>query len=371
MKILMITPKYPPDISGGGAISCQQLTNGLSRHKNIEIDVISLDGDKTQQIDVDGIKVRRIMPTSKSRILTNIQAYHTLQKEVANYDIFHTYNMGLMPAVGRLTEKYGINSVATLNGIIFSPSMGVYTPNKYLNPKFYRNKVLMSTIRQISHFTTLCPFYKDNWVKDSIDKDKITIISNMIDDSFNVINKNNNESVVRILFVGNYAKWRNLDILFSAYSALPQQNIELVIAGRGWNNVSKDWAKKTENKITYLGDVPYNKMPEVYSGCNIFIQPYLFPASVSRTLIEALQNELAVITTGNDYYSPIIRNMKDGILLYPMNADILAEKLQILIDDEPLRKKLGKNGKKRVYDVCSPGKIVEKYIDMYESSVIK
>ncbi|HEC86510.1 MAG TPA: glycosyltransferase, partial [Thermoplasmatales archaeon] len=139
-----------------------------------------------------------------------------------------------------------------------------------------------------------------------------------------------------------------------------------VIVGRGWENTIKNY--KAKNKITYLGGgLPYSRIPETYSKCSIFVQPYLYPVPIGRVLIEALQSGLAVITTGNEYYSPIIRNMKDGILIYPMNEKELLEKMQLLIEDGKLRKEIAKNGKKRIYEICSPEKIAGKYIKAYES----
>ena len=364
MKVLMITPAYFPNIAGGGEISCRLLVRELRRY--VDIDVISFDGDEMQQV-VDEVRVKRIKPVSISKILLNIQAYKILKQEVKNYDIFHTYNMTLLPAIGKLTKDYDINSVATLNGIIFSPSMSFYAFHKYVNPKFYRNKIMMRYIKQIKKFTTICPYYRDSWIKDGIEPNKIAVIPNMIDPAFPVFDKKDDD-VIKILFVGNYAKWRNLNLLLNAYSRLEyNKNIELVIVGNGWDNIINRF--KLKNKITYLGNVPYKEMPKIYALSDILVLPYSIPAPVSRTLLEAMQNKLCVIATGNDYYSPITRDMKDGILIYPMNSKKLAEKLQLLVEDEDLRNKLAENGKKRVYDVCSPDKIVKQYIELYEKVI--
>jgi len=360
----MVTPAYYPNVAGGGEISCHLLVNELA--KFVDIDVISFDGNITQQTDVDGVKVKRIKLFSKSKIVMNIQAYEILKHEVRNYDIFHTYNMTLMPAIGKLTRDDDINSIATLNGIIFSISMSNYLLNKHLNPKFYRNKILMKYIKYIKQFVTLCPFYRDNWFRDGLSEDKITIIPNMIDPNLTIVNRIEKKDGVKLLFVGNYAKWRNLKILLEAYSNIQKKGMKLIIVGEGWGNLVSRWkGKQVEN----LGRVSYNKMPEIYASADILVQPYIFPVPVSRTLLESMQNELAVITTGNNYYSPIIRNGKDGILLYPMETENLAESLQQLVDDKNLRENLAKNGKKRVYEICSPHNIVKEYINVYERMI--
>jgi len=364
MRVALVVPRYPPNIRGGGEISASLLAKAIKKY--VDIEVFSFDGNKFKEKKVDGIKVNRIsIKHSSFRTLKNIGVYKFLKDKIKDYDIFHTYNMDLLPAIGMLTKKYNIKSIATLNGIVFSPSMSTYFI-KYLSPKFYRNKIMMRYIKNIKHFITICPYYKEKWIEDGIEENKITVIPNMIDPSFRIIENDKSDDVIRMLFTGNYAKWRNLDILLEAYSKLKyQKNIELVIVGSGWENTIKKY--ETKNKITYLGGVPYSKIAEIYSKCDIFVQPYLYPVPIGRVLIEALQNGLAVITTGNDDYSPIIRNMKDGILIYPMNEKELLEKMQILIENEKLRREIANNGKKRVYEICSPEKIAEKYIKAYEN----
>lgn len=369
MKVLMITPAYFPNIAGGGDISCHLLARELKRY--VDVVVISFDGDKIQQTDVEGVMVRRIKPVSRSKILLNIQAYHFLRKEIKNYDIFHTYNMFLLPAVGKLTKDYDINSVATLNGIIFSPSMSNYMM-KLLSPKFYRNKIAMKFIKNIKRFTTICPYYKENWIRDGIDSSNIAVIPNMIDRNFTPPGRKTKNADIELLFIGNYAKWRKLEILLEAYSKLEyDKGVELVVVGKGWASLINKFQLKnrSKNKITYLNNIPYHEIPSIYASADIFAYPTARPVPIGRVLIESLQSELTVVTTGNDHYSPIIRNKKDGILIYPMSTNTLAESLQQLIDNPKWRKELAKSGKKRVYEVCSPDKIVKQYIKIYESIV--
>ena len=85
--------------------------------------------------------------------------------------------------------------------------------------------------------------------------------------------------------------------------------------------------------------------------------------------MEAMQAGLCVITTGNDYYSPIIRNMKDGVLIYPCTSRKLAEKIQLLIDNPDLRIELSKNAQKKVYEICHPKKIIKRYMEIYQELI--
>lgn len=86
------------------------------------MEVVSFDGNVTSKSEVDGVKVIRKKPITSHKLKTpiNLQAYLFLKKKLGDYDIFHTYNHDLMPAVGLLTKLHRIKSVATLNGAVYS-----------------------------------------------------------------------------------------------------------------------------------------------------------------------------------------------------------------------------------------------------------
>ena len=387
MKICIVTPRYPPNTKGGGEISCSLLAKELSKYCDVE--VICFDGSTTSKSDVNGVRVTRIkacpLSASQSKIPINLQAFSYLKKKIREYDIFHTYNMDLMPAVGLLTKFYGVKSVATLNGAVFSSSQGEWyhkyktTSNirmKLIGTGFtVRNKVMMPTIKNVDQFTTLCQFYKERFGEDGIPSEKIEVIPNMFDPSFKAWTKRKNNKI-RILYIGHFRWRKGLDILLSAYSLLKKQNVGLTIAGYGEIilGYGKDTTSlknlterlKTKNEVRFLDRIPYEKVPELYANTDIFIQPYRYPEPIGRTLLEALQCGVCVITTGNDYYSPIIKNMEHGVLIYPCTPEKLAGKMQILINNPALRERLAKSGQQRVQKVCAPEKIIPQYIKLYE-----
>lgn len=379
-KVCIVTPRYPPNKKGGGEISCSLLARELSNY--VDVEVISFDGNATSVSDVDGVKVIRKNPITPHEIKTpiNLQAYQLLKKKLSDYDIFHTYNHDLMPAVGLLTKYHGIKSVATLNGSVYFSSIdpsGWYQSYKTsLNPKtklkglyiVSRNKIMLPAIQNIKAFTALSPFNRDKFAEDGIPSNKIRIIPNMLDSSFIPLKKEGTDDITKILYMGNFAFGKGVDTLISAYSRLEKQDIELVVGGD--NNTSKvdELIKKLrpKNKVEVLSKVAYEETHELYAKADIFIAPYPYPYPIGRTILEALKSGVCVISTGNDYYSPIIKDMKSGVLIYPCTVEKLSDKTQMLIDNPNLRKKLANNGQHRVEKVCAPKNIIKEYISIYE-----
>lgn len=382
MRVCVVTPRYPPNIHGGGEISCSLLARELSNY--VDVEVVSFDGNVTSKSEVDGVRVIRKRPIASHKLKTpvNLQAYLFLKKKVNDYDVFHTYNMDVMPAVGLLTKFYGIKSIATLNGAVYSSSQGGWYDayKTSLNPKvklegafiISRNELMIPAIRNITMFTTLCPFYKERFVADGFPSDRIEVIPNMIDPKFKPVHIEKTTDGINILYIGNFRWRKGLDTLLSAYSILKKQNVALTVVG--WKGYGMDDSKMKnlirklgiKNKIQLYDKMPYEETRKIYAKADIFVNAYRYPEPIQRTILEALESTTCVVATGTNNYSPIIRNMKDGLLVYPCTAEELSEKLQMLIDNPDLRRMLANNGQRRVWDVCAPEKIITQYIAIYE-----
>jgi glycosyltransferase involved in cell wall biosynthesis len=378
-RVCIVTPRYPPNKKGGGEISCSLLARELSTY--VDVEVVSFDGNVTSKSVVDGVKVIRKKPIAPHELKTpvNLQAYQFLKKKIEDYDIFHTYNHDLMPAIGLLTKCYGVKSVATLNGSVYFSSIdpsGWYQSYKTsLHPKtklkglyiISRNKIMLPAIKNINAFTALSPFNRDKFVEEGLPSNKIRVMTNMLDSTFIPLKKEEDD-IAKILYIGNFTFGKGVDTLISAYSRLEKQDIELVIAGDNATSKVDELIKKLKpkNKVRFLGKVAHEKTPELYAKADIFVVPYPYPYPIGRTILEALRSGVCVISTGNGYYSPIIKDMKSGVLIYPCTAEKLSEKIQMLIDKPDLREKLAKNGQRRVEEVCAPEKIIKEYISIYE-----
>jgi len=109
-------------------------------------------------------------------------------------------------------------------------------------------------------------------------------------------------------------------------------------------------------------------MKHIYSYYDVLIQPNIYPEPVGRTIIEAMQSSILVITTGYDEVSPIIRNMVDGILIYPCNEEKLFQSIMYVINNKEIIEKIKINGKNRVNEICDPIIIITKqYLNIYKN----
>ncbi len=69
-----------------------------------------------------------------------------------------------------------------------------------------------------------------------------------------------------------------------------------------------------------------------------------------KTALEAMSSELSVVLPDNPDIKPYIKNMDNGIIYKKSNARSLAKAIAVLIKDDKLRQKLGKNARKFILD---------------------
>ena len=69
-----------------------------------------------------------------------------------------------------------------------------------------------------------------------------------------------------------------------------------------------------------------------------------------KTALEAMSSELSVVLPDNPDIKPYIKNMNNGIIYKKNNARSLANAIAILIKDDKLRKKLGKNARRLILE---------------------
>ncbi|EAH9328557.1 glycosyltransferase family 4 protein [Campylobacter coli] len=123
--------------------------------------------------------------------------------------------------------------------------------------------------------------------------------------------------------------------------------------------------KKLEHSIVLL---PFNKnIEEEYLKASIYVMTSYFE-SFGMVLIESANYSIPSISfdvkTGP---KEIIDNKRSGFLIEDGNLQEFANKLQILMQDEDLRKKFGKNAKEKVRKEFSKEVIMKKWIKLINS----
>lgn len=179
-------------------------------------------------------------------------------------------------------------------------------------------------------------------------------------------NNNNNRY---ILYLGRLIKRKGVDVLIEAFSKISNDypGLRLKIAGYG---------REKSNLITLANDLGINKKIDFVGLVRgreklQLLHNALFLICPSRTEtfpvvnLEALASGIPVITSRVGGIPDIIQDGENGFLVEPENPEHLAVKMDSLLKDAVLRKRMAENAISTVlqYDW---NVIVQKYIDIYE-----
>jgi len=173
-----------------------------------------------------------------------------------------------------------------------------------------------------------------------------------------------------ILSVGRLHKEKGFEYLIRAFKMINDKHhdAKLVLVGRGdeREKLESETAKfNIRNDVILINHLPHQKMPDLYNICDIFILPSIIEP-FGMTLVEAMACGKPVVGSKVGGISDIIDNEINGFLTEPRNSNQLARKIEILLSDEKLRIKFGREGRKKVENMFSYEEIAKKATDIYQ-----
>jgi colanic acid/amylovoran biosynthesis glycosyltransferase len=176
-----------------------------------------------------------------------------------------------------------------------------------------------------------------------------------------------------VLCVGRLAPDKGHVLLIEALLSLPPSvagRLRVVIAGDGPERAALQQraAGLREGQAAFLGAVGQDRLLSLYANADIFCLPSL-AEGLPVVLMEAMAMELPVITTRIMGIPELVTDGVSGLLVPPGKADSLAAALVELLEDDDLRRSLGKAARERVvrdYDIRSS---VAQLYDLYRAEI--
>lgn len=113
----------------------------------------------------------------------------------------------------------------------------------------------------------------------------------------------------------------------------------------------------------WLGEVPFEKMPERYAAASVVLNTSLSEGGMANSLLEAMAAGRPVLVNDIEGNRSLVDDGVNG-LLYNTEADF-REKAALLLADSALRQRLGSAGQRYVVENCSSQGEAERYHRLY------
>lgn len=171
--------------------------------------------------------------------------------------------------------------------------------------------------------------------------------------------KSKEQDKINILCVGRLEERKGTDLLLSSAVKLlhKYQNLQFTFAGKDTQNTKSGISFREEfynkycndasviDNVKFLGSINEKTLMEAYANSDICCTPSRYE-SFGIVVLEAMSFGKAIVAANIGGIKSIIKDQETGLLFESENIDALTEKLECLIEDERLRKKLAVNARK-------------------------
>lgn len=162
---------------------------------------------------------------------------------------------------------------------------------------------------------------------------------------------------------------KGVDILLDAVSLLKDLNFKLLILGTGSPEYVGELNRKivangVTDKVVMTGFV--DNVSSVIAQTDIGVIPSISREPFGLSIIEFMELGKTVVTTNNGAQPEFIEDGVNGYLVPPADAEAIADKLRLLIGDDTLREKIGKQASKDFLEKLSYDTFYEKIYALYK-----
>jgi len=198
-------------------------------------------------------------------------------------------------------------------------------------------------------------------------------------EKFRPVKSSAKESDLFIGIIKSLEKKYGIEYLLEAYRIIkvkyPEIKLKLMIVGGGSEetflkqlaadlNIDKD--------TLFTGKIEYDRVPEYHNRLSIAVYPSIEDSeSFGVSVLEAGACETPVVVSNVGGLPEVVKDGETGIVVEPRNAEKLAKALEILLKDEELRNRMGKNGRERVRKHYDINNNVDRMIELYEKCLNK
>ena len=203
---------------------------------------------------------------------------------------------------------------------------------------------------------------------------KIKIIHCGIDVNNFCSQKIKKKSPPLILAVGQLTERKGFRYILDACDILRNLNISfhcnIIGDGEKKNLMDKYNALNLHRCVSFLGSQPQDVVKSMLQEASIFVLPSIITTNGMRegipvALMEAMAMELPVVSTKTVGIPELIENGREGFLVEQKNSEQLATALKKLLEDDNLKNKMGKEGRKKVEKYFNISNIPSLFYDIF------
>lgn len=320
--------------------------------------VCSCGGINVEKLDEMGIKHYQITDIENKNPINIIKNYIQIKKIIKkeNINIIHSHH--------RMAALYA-RLCSSKKNILVANAHNTFKNKKILTKIAYKNTKIIAVGNQVRN--NLVEYFK-------LPSDSVTVIHNAIkpfDGKISIDNelkelKNNGYDL--IANVGRLSEQKGMEYFIEAAEIVNKSNkmVKFLIIGSGEDeNKLKEMVKQKnlEDNVVFMGF--RSDIQNIMSQVDFVVLSSLWEG-LPLTPIEAFSVGKTIIATDVDGTIEIVKDNFNGLLIKPKNVNMLSEKIDCLLKDKQLLKKLEKNSMNTYINEFSFDKLKDSYLKFYQ-----
>jgi teichuronic acid biosynthesis glycosyltransferase TuaC len=202
----------------------------------------------------------------------------------------------------------------------------------------------------------------------------ISVVYNGVDSSlFSPTREPASEKEI-VLSIGNLIPIKGHELLLRAVAAMTPSHpqVQCRIIGDGPERARLQQLARElriEDRVHFLGRRPRSEVAAAMQECALFALPSWYEG-LGCVYLEAMSAERPPIACHGQGIEELIRHGENGWLIEPKNLGDLTTALQVLLSDQPLREKLGRNGRQTILQGCTLAHQAGRLLSIYRECLV-
>ncbi len=401
MKVVNIIQRYSPAI-GGSEAWCEGMCRYLAKN-NVDVEVLTMNVYNEDEfwrdpaianctvrlgkLEYDNkILIRRYQRTKISPLSCGFFKYILDGRLKIYFYGPHSIEMYIKMA-GRIRQAdivhlHTIPYPHNLIGFVIAKLLRkkvVITPHFHPEHPFYERKINYWLMKNCNAVFCVSDYEKDYFIKKGLDKNKLFVAYNAVDpeefktrdfsefkrffaDKYKISN-----STKTILFIGRKTEYKGVDHLIESVSRLlKKRDLRLFLVGPDFPWFKEFYAKLSEEdreKIIDLGVITHQEKVNLLHMSNILALPSKYEA-FGIVFLEAWVCGVPVIGVNTGAMAHLIKD--SGLTAKYGDVDDLTAKIEQLLSNPELSKKLGSHGKNKVFNNFVWDKAGSQILEVYK-----
>jgi glycosyltransferase involved in cell wall biosynthesis len=371
MKLLIASlfPTDPNKPSGGQQEVTSNLVSGLQSYPDIEVDVVTAEGDVLEPVvrQLNGARIH-YLPSPPRRLIPRVlRDASTIGKKLRDLqpDLIHVHTIGY--AYAALQTDYPV--VMTFHSLVRKEAC--YYPNLNGKVRGVLEAFLEKWVLQRLNYIITIASYLEQDLRPRTQA-RIYRIPLAVGERFFSLPEP--EVPNRLLCAGKIIPRKGLEILIQSLDVLSKEipDFSLHLIGKPDPDTVEYYEmlmamvndRSLSDRVHFLGHVDDAQLLKEYADCSVFVHS-AWEEGTPTVILQAMAAAKPIVTTESGGTSDIVTQGQEGFMVPVGDSFALGTQVQRLLTDQKLRRKMGEAGRDRAVREHHPKEVIRKTVDIY------